>query len=326
MLCSGLKQILCVFLDELNCCSCKKYIYILKVIILMKNFQVGGSGEQPFVLSQNFLHSISKSPFPVNTGTRAAKFSSWLLEHERDLMAGGVALTSDLQCGDVLNFFSLVSSGELSISVSLPEEGVGEPGDRRGLKRRADYIEESEADSAKKLKLLGEGEINFRKEKGFPGIAVSVRRVTLPTANAIELFKDDDSCTGQLHFNSGETNSGYDSDDVKELFNSTDTTVIPGSLGDSPWQAMASFASCIMSESADEQVRLFSPGVFETVSNALQKAGDQGLSIEGVHRLIDIPSKHQANLFNRLILFHVLTTSFSVVFNLCLFMCRQGNL
>ncbi|KFK36232.1 hypothetical protein AALP_AA4G095200 [Arabis alpina] len=257
-----------------------------------KKFLVGGSGGQPFVLSQNFLHSISKSPFPINTGIRAAKFSSWLLEHERDLMTGGVALTSDLQCGDVLNFFSLVSSGELSISVSLPEEGVGEPGDRRGLKRRADDIEESEADSAKKSKLLSEGEINFRKEKGFPGIAVYVRRVTLPTANAVELFKDDDSCTGQLDFDSRETNSGCDSDEVKELFNSTDATVIPGSLGESPWQAMACFASCVMSaESADEQVSLFSPAVFETISNALQKAGDQGLSVEEVHRLIDIPGK-----------------------------------
>ncbi|KAL1224110.1 hypothetical protein V5N11_031253 [Cardamine amara subsp. amara] len=256
-----------------------------------KKFLVGGSGGQPFVLSQNFLHSISKSPFPVNTGTRAAKFSRWLLEHERDLIAGEVALTSDLQCGDVLNFFSLVSSGELSISVSLPEEGVGEPGDRRGLKRRADDIEESEADSAKKFKLLGEGEINFRKEKGFPGITVSVRRVTLPTANAIELFKDDYSCTGELHIGSGETNSGCDSDEIKELFNSMDATVVPGSLGDSPWQAMASFASCSMSESADEQVSLFSPEVFEIVANALQKAGDQGLSIEEVNCLIDIPSQ-----------------------------------
>ncbi|AEE29589.1 B-block binding subunit of TFIIIC [Arabidopsis thaliana] len=256
-----------------------------------KKFLVGGSGGQPFVLSQNFLHSISKSPFPVNTGTRAAKFSSWLFEHERDLMAGGVTLTSDLQCGDILNFFSLVSSGELSISVSLPEEGVGEPGDRRGLKRRADDIEESEAESSKKLKLLGEGEINFRKEKGFPGIAVSVRRATIPTANAIELFKDDDSRTGEFHLKWGEANSGCDSDDMKELFNSTDSTVIPSSLGDSPWQAMASFTSSIMSESTDEEVSLFSPRVFETVSNALQKAGDQGLSIEEVHSLIDIPSQ-----------------------------------
>jgi general transcription factor 3C polypeptide 1 len=277
-----------------------------------KKFLVGGSGGQPFVLSQNFLHSISKSPFPVNTGTRAAKFSSWLFEHERDLMAGGVTLTSDLQCGDILNFFSLVSSGELSISVSLPEEGVGEPGDRRGLKRRADDIEESEAESSKKLKLLGEGEINFRKEKGFPGIAVSVRRATIPTANAIELFKDDDSRTGEFHLKWGEANSGCDSDDMKELFNSTDSTVIPSSLGDSPWQAMASFTSSIMSESTDEEVSLFSPRVFETVSNALQKAGDQGLSIEEVHSLIDIPSKHQANLFNRLLFLHVLATSFSV--------------
>ncbi|XP_023643726.1 uncharacterized protein LOC17896594 isoform X2 [Capsella rubella] len=256
-----------------------------------KKFLVGGSGGQPFVLSQNFLHSISKSPFPVNTGKRAAKFSSWLLEHERDLMAGGVALSSDLECGDALSFFSLIASGELSISVSLPQEGVGEPGDRRGLKRRADDVEESEPDNAKKFKLLGEGEINFRKEKGFPGIAVSVRRVNLPIANAIELFKDDDSRSGELHFKSGETSGDCDSDDMKELFNSMDATVIPGSLVDSPWQVMANVASCIMPGSADDQLSLFIPKVFEAVSNALQKAGDQGLSTEEVHRLTNIPRK-----------------------------------
>ncbi|KAL9310056.1 hypothetical protein AtEden1_Chr1g0058231 [Arabidopsis thaliana] len=256
-----------------------------------KKFLVGGSDGQPLVLSQNFLHSISKSPFPVNTGKRAAKFSSWLVEHERELMDEGVTLTSDLQCGDVLNFFSLVASGELSLSVSLPVEGVGEPEHRRGLKRRADDVEESELDSAKQFKLLGEGEINVRKEKGFPGLAVSVRRVTLPIANAIELFKDDDSCEGELHFKSGETNSGCGSDDMKELLDSKDATVIPGSLDDSPWKAMASVASCIMSGSADEQQSLFSPEVFEAVSNAFHKAGDQGLSIEEVHRLISIPSQ-----------------------------------
>ncbi|OAP16041.1 hypothetical protein AXX17_AT1G52580 [Arabidopsis thaliana] len=256
-----------------------------------KKFLVGGSDGQPFVLSQNFLHSISKSPFPVNTGKRAAKFSSWLVEHERDLMDEGVTLTSLLQCGDVLKLFSLVASGELSLSVSLPEEGVGEPEHRRGLKRRADDVEESELDSAKKFKLLGEGEINVRKEKGFPGLAVSVRRVTIPIANAIELFKDDDSWSGELHFMSGETNNGCGSDDMKELLDSKDATVIPGSLVDSPWQAVASVASCIMSGSAEEQQSLFSPEVFEAVSNALHKAGDQGLSIEEVHFLINIPSQ-----------------------------------
>ncbi|XP_010414714.1 PREDICTED: uncharacterized protein LOC104700816 isoform X1 [Camelina sativa] len=256
-----------------------------------KKFLVGGSGGQPFVLSQNFLNSISKSPIPVNSGKRAAKFSNWLIDHEIDLMAGGVTLTSDLQCGDTLNFFSLVASGELSISVSLPEEGVGEPGDRRGLKRKADDVEEFEPDSAKKFKLLGEGEINFRKEKGFPGIAVSVRRVNLPIAKAIELFKDDDSRSGELHFKSGETTRGCDSNDMKELFNSTDATVIPGSLVDSPWQVMANVATCIMSGSAGEQLSLFSPGVFEAVSNALQKAGGKGLSTAEVHCLINIPSQ-----------------------------------
>ncbi|CAN8292862.1 unnamed protein product [Cochlearia groenlandica] len=276
--------------DTLQRCS-KGELYTATNYLRDRKYLVGGSSEQPLVLSRNFLDSISKSPFPDHTGKRAAKFTSWLVEHERDLMAGGIVLTSDLQCGDVLNFLSLVSSGELSISVSLPEEGVGESGDRRGLKRRADDIEESEVESAKKLKLLGEGEIDFRKEKGYPGIAVYVRRVTLPTANAIELFKNDNSRTGEIHYNSGETNSCCESDDMKELFNSTDATVIPANPGDSPWQAMASFASFTMAKSADEQLSLFSPGVFETVSNALQKAGDQGLSIGEVHRLIDIPGQ-----------------------------------
>ncbi|XP_019058110.1 PREDICTED: uncharacterized protein LOC104813957 [Tarenaya hassleriana] len=256
-----------------------------------KKYLVGGSGGQPFVLSQSFLHSISKSPFPINTGKRAAKFSNWLLENERDLMAGGVDLTSDLQCGDIFNFFSLVASGELCISVSLPDEGVGECEERRGSKRGTDGREEIGSNSAKKLKLLGEGEINFRKEKGFPGIKVSVRRTTFSTIDAIELFKDDGSRNGELHSNFNEMDIDCNVDDMKEIFNSSDATLIPENLGASPWQAMDRFANCVMAKSTDEEVSLFNPEIFETVSNMLQKAGDQGLSLREVHSLIDIPEK-----------------------------------
>jgi general transcription factor 3C polypeptide 1 len=71
------------------------------------------------------LHGISKSKFPINTGKRAAKFTSWLHKKEKDLMERGINLAEELHCGDIFHLFALVSSGELSISPHLPDEGVG---------------------------------------------------------------------------------------------------------------------------------------------------------------------------------------------------------
>ncbi|OMO93319.1 hypothetical protein CCACVL1_06543 [Corchorus capsularis] len=256
---------------------------------------IGGTCGQPFVLSQPFLHSISKSPFPRNTGKRAANFSAWLHERKNDLMEGGINLTEDLQCGDIFHLISLVSSGELSVIPCLPDEGIGEAEDMRSLKRRAEDNELCDDDKAKKLKSIAEGEFVLRREKGFPGIMVSVYSTVVSTANALELFKDG-TCTFEhvndeslsQNFSSGSTNSDY----MKEMleFGSNVTIALKSKV--SPWEAMTSYAKHLLSNPSYEgEGSHFDPEIIKAVHAEIQKAGDQGLGIDDVYNLINVPGR-----------------------------------
>ncbi|KAL5757388.1 hypothetical protein ACOSP7_019999 [Xanthoceras sorbifolium] len=258
-----------------------------------KKFMIGGNGT-PFVLSQLFLQSISKSPFPIDTGKRAAKFSSQLYERKNDLMEKGINLDADLQCGDILQLFYLVSSGELSISPCLPAEGVGEAEDFRSVKRKNEDKDLCDNDKAKKLKFLTEGELVSRREKGFPGIMVSVYRAMILTSDAVEMFKDGETCTDELHGNAelsstlGDNNdrSSCQSDCMKEFLDVGSVVTIAGSSSESPWDAMTAYAEYLLSPD-QKVVSFFSPQVFKTVYAAIQKAGDQGLSIKEVYHVVD---------------------------------------
>ncbi|KAG6733311.1 hypothetical protein I3842_01G220300 [Carya illinoinensis] len=268
---------------------------------------VGGNGTQPFELSLQFLHGVSKSKFPVNTGKRAAKFTIWLREKEKDLMEGGINLGEDLQCGEIFHLFALVSSGELSISPHLPDEGVGEAEDLRNLKRKSENNESCVGDKAKKPKtsVASEGEIVSRREKGFPGIMVSLRRATISIANALELFRDENSCTceqlfldgiHQSNITFGQSSSPH-ADHMKEVFDSNAFIPVSGSCNESPWEAMAGFAEHLMPLPFDqEQASPIYPEVFRTVYAAIKKAGDQGLSIEEVSQFINMPGKKMPEL------------------------------
>ncbi|KAK1577766.1 hypothetical protein Q3G72_024619 [Acer saccharum] len=262
-----------------------------------KKFMNGDNGA-PFVLSQLFLQSISKSPFPIDTGKRAAKLSNQLYERKNDLIEQGINLDADLQCGDILHLFYQVSSGELSISPCLPDEGVGEAEDFRSLKRKNEDSDLCNNDKAKKLKFLSEGELISRREKGFPGIMVSVHRATILTTDAVEMFKDGETCTAELHGNAElnstlvERNGGgscqYDC--MKEVLDVASVVPIAGSSSESPWDAMSAYAEYLLSPDQKE-VSFFSPQVFKTVYAAIQKAGDQGLSIAEVSHVVDMPGE-----------------------------------
>ncbi|XP_020533909.1 uncharacterized protein LOC105631676 [Jatropha curcas] len=274
--------------SEQDLFSAFSYLRVNKILI-------GGDGDQPFVLSQQFLQSVSRSSFPSNTGKKAAKFSGWLFEREKDLMEGGISLAADLHCGDVFQLFALVSSGELSISPYLPDEGVGEAEDLRSLKRKAEDDELCDSDKSKKMKSLADSELVSRKEKGFPGIMVHLHRAKLMTVNAVELFKEGGTCIGELHWND-KLNDGLDKkisssssqcDMIPEIpnFNS----VIPAAQwsSKSPWEAMEGYAKYLMMKPSDlKQLSLFTPEVFRTVFKAVQKAGDQGLSLEEVSQVV----------------------------------------
>ncbi|KAI9102884.1 hypothetical protein K1719_023323 [Acacia pycnantha] len=262
-----------------------------------KKIMIGGNGTQPFELSQHFLHGISKSPFPLNTGRRAIKFSTWLHERAKDLTNVGANLAEDLECGDIFHLFALVSSGELSISPCLPDNGVGEAEDMRNTKRKADVCESLSGDKAKKLKsIFGvEGEVISRREKGFPGIVISARCATISGADTIDLFKDKDTINngqpfeGIFQLNKEQSCDYSPPEHMLEIFNSCETVSIEENDNESSWDAMVGYARRLMAPSNQEQTSVISAEVFRDIHAAIQKAGDQGLSMEEVSRIINFP-------------------------------------
>ncbi|GLT49718.1 hypothetical protein SLA2020_232560 [Shorea laevis] len=258
-----------------------------------RKIMIGGSGGQPFFLSAHFLHSISRSSFPINTGKRASAFSAWLHDRKKDLMEVGINLTADLQCGDIFHLFSLVSSGELSLSPCLPDEGVGEAEDLRGLKRKAEDNESQDGEHAKKLKSLTEGELVSRREKGFPGIMLSVYRTTILTANTVELFKNESTWAHEFNMNNESCNLDYstNSECMKQMLDVGSVASIAVNSTESPWEAMAEYAEHLMLKPSDGQGSQFDLEVFKVVSAAIQRAGDQGLSIEDFSNLVDMPGE-----------------------------------
>ncbi|RZB46061.1 hypothetical protein D0Y65_050195 [Glycine soja] len=205
-----------------------------------KKVMVGGTGNERFELSQHFLQSVSKSPFPFNTGKQAVKFSAWLEERGKDLTEVGANLAEDLQCGDIFHLLALVSSGELSISPFLPDNGVGEAEDLRSAKHKYDTTKSSYSDKAKKSKsFFGvEGEIISRREKGFPGIIISAHQTTISRADILNLLKDNDNC-GQpfdedFQLNIGQSSNYSLPDHILEITKSSDPVPLEENHSESP--------------------------------------------------------------------------------------------
>lgn len=278
-----------------------------------KKIMVGGSGGNPFILSQQFLQSISSSPFPTNTGNRSAKFASWLQEKEKELMEDGIDITAELQCGDVFHLCALVSSGEWLISPCLPDEGVGEAEDLRILKQKFDSSEFRSGERAKKLKSslagegeiisCGEGELIPRRGKGFPGILLTISRAIISTSDTMDLFKDGNNHSGMLFsgendqvIQSSSVNIGataFPSDHIKEILYEGSSIPTAVAAGESEWETMTIYAARLMALPTDQQKTCsFYPELFRNVYSAIQKAGDQGLSMEEVSQVINMEGEN----------------------------------
>ncbi|XP_074286289.1 uncharacterized protein LOC141611611 isoform X2 [Silene latifolia] len=259
-------------------------------------FLVGSGASEPFVLSQSFLRNLSLSPFPANTGKRAARLASWVHEKEEKLMEGAVILHSDLQCGDIFQLFALVSSGELSISPVLPHEGVGETEDSRTSKRKSNDHEDDSCSTSKKQKCSSshDSELYSRREKGFRGITISLSRITITRSNIVELFKDDqnllssenDHVDGTLSMKSSCTKSSISH--VKEAPDFDSITPSTTISGNSIWEVMANYTIQNQLNHSDQENIIVHPELFKTAYRSIQKAGDQGLSMSKVSECIGI--------------------------------------
>jgi general transcription factor 3C polypeptide 1 len=267
---------------------------------------VGGKGNSPFVLSQDFLTRISASPFPSDTGERASKFENWVREREKELMGNGIDLYADLQCGDLVHLFGKVSSGELEIHPLLPDEGVGEAEDSRPSKRKSDDSKEvsNKSKKSKPSPVTGEGgEVISRKEKGFPGIKISLSSAAISKDELVEFGKNIDSHAESYPFCKNDQASSTVSSDcmlldhAEELLHTAPSNIgdselrhakellhtAPSNIGDGElqWEAMVEYAKHVLNCTFEQQL-------FRTVHSAIQKAGDQGLSVQEISELINI--------------------------------------
>ncbi|XP_021750753.1 uncharacterized protein LOC110716442 isoform X1 [Chenopodium quinoa] len=284
-------------LAETLCCYSEHDLFSAFDYLRQKKILVGSGPSQPFVLSQNFLRSLSLSQFPANTGKRASKLARWISEKEKKLMEGMVDLPSDLQCGDVFHLFALISSGELSIMPVLPLEGVGEAEDSRSTKRKYDDHEFEESGVSKKHKCnsLQESEIFSRREKGFPGIKVSLSRATILRSNTVEFFKDEGNAmlfseNDQFYSTLGQTVSCTLSS-IESVKESPDFgSIIPATIisGNSLWEVMANFSVQDLSKHSGQEYAQLHPELFKIAHTNIQKAGDQGLTMSKVSECLGI--------------------------------------
>lgn len=249
--------------------------------------------------------------FPANTGRRISRFSRWLQEREKDLNEAEVVLDSDLQCGDVVHLFSLVYPGEISIFPRLPEEGVGEAGEPRNLKRgRVDVDESPDSSKTKKSKYIADSDVFARREKGFPGIRVCARREAIQRAKILELSLRDLVFDSKKAITSDHIHDKLDTDVNQEESASTRHSHIGGTItshspcnitadaAESPWNAMACYAEKVMLVTSDpEHPSSLQPEVFKAVYAAIQRSGDQGLSMEEVSQNANKSGKNAASFF-----------------------------
>lgn len=263
------------------------------------------------------MHSISSSAFPPDAGKKAVKFFSWLDEREKDLMEGGIDVPSDMQCSEVLTLCALVSSGELLITPFLPSEGVGEAEDNRS-KRKYDGNEVENTETYKKLKtsLPGEGEMISRREKGFPGIKLLLHREAISRTLAIEAFKQGPmshipsiggKCSSStllgLDFNRGSSHLDLpEHEREREIFNSGSILHPALNASKSPWEFMTNLFEYLMPTCSHEVKSSFpQSGLFKALYSAIQKAGDNGLSMKEIHKVLQINGMQLSTVLNILL-------------------------
>ncbi|CAA6670524.1 unnamed protein product [Spirodela intermedia] len=230
----------------------------LKEMKLMEH----GHGNHQLFLSQRFLINAYSSPFPLDSGKRAAKFSAWLINEDKNLIGDGVNLNLDMQCGEVFQLLALFSSGSLSIEPCMPDEGVGEADDPKySIAETSDAkVNSDEKTMKQKVWWRKESEPCNRREKGFPGVKMLLKRKVFSTAEILQEPLD--------------AKTFSDSSKVGRT-----TNLLNVSLDDSLWESMTAYAARLASTDSVREQGLISPRLMKNVYSAIHHAGDQGLSM-----------------------------------------------
>ncbi|KAH7653358.1 B-block binding subunit of TFIIIC domain-containing protein [Dioscorea alata] len=302
-------------------------IFVAFDYLKMKNYMAIGHGNQPFVLSQKFWHNASSSPFPVDSGKRAAKFLSWLDEEEKDLFQDGAFLSPHIQCGECLQLFALVSSGRLSVAPCLPNEGIGEPeeinstkssipiedigrhADQRNLKRKRENGKLGTGEVVKKPKPLYTKDKDFcnRREKGFPGIKVALNHGTIFSIDPVQSLKCNGALDCSLPCNAKSQIGPSPIEDAVSSPPLNCNSYPHHNIGSniqltlpSKYDLLATMTSYAMQLSlkldGENEASKISPEVFQCVLSAISQAGEQGLSMEELAKVTGLHGKLLAEL------------------------------
>eukprot|EP01018_Ginkgo_biloba_P024605 Gb_37452 [translate_table: standard] len=264
---------------------------------------VAGQDAESFALSQKFYNNTSASPFAMGMGDETKGLAKWLSKVEKDLEEDWVNLPIEHNIDDIFHLLSLVSYGELLIIPKLPSEGFGETNDVRCLKRRNDNKKASPHQCIRKpeIQWQNEGGFDLQWARGFPGVQVCVQRasfstVEITTRNLNNKDQIEDPQTGihsVLSMKSFDCEIDPTCSNRPELVDSPPIVpnLSPMTSSEISLEAFSNFSRnffCSSKTIEHEEPGIFEPELFRKALDAIEVAGEEGLSMAQVAQSVGL--------------------------------------